>query len=73
MKIFPHVDKDKDGRISVAELQASKKLTAMFDQAGVRIQDMSEKDFAQRYADVIDYYAEQKSKAREKGQGGTSR
>ena len=63
-KAFPYVDVNKDGRITLEELQRdekTKRIIPMFEKAGIRVDTMSQQEFTDRWIRAQEFYAEQKA------------
>jgi len=63
-KAFPYVDVNKDGRITLEELQRdekTKRIIPMFENAGIRVESMSQQDFTDRWMRAQEFYAAQKA------------
>lgn len=59
-RYFPMMDKDKDGKISMEEFDASRRIRPMFEKAGIKVEAMSAEQFTQRYTQAIAFFQSQK-------------
>ncbi|MEQ9411374.1 MAG: hypothetical protein RIK87_26910 [Fuerstiella sp.] len=53
-RFFPFLDRDRDGKISVEEMSNSRRIRPMFEQAGIKIEAMSEDQFAKNYTKAME-------------------
>lgn len=66
---FPYVDVNKDGKISMEELQRdekTKRIIPLFEKAGIRVEPMTREQFTERWIEAQEFYAEQKANGKEK-------
>lgn len=63
-KAFPYIDVNKDGRITMEELQRdekTKRIIPMFEKAGIRVESMSQQEFTDRWMRAQEFNAAQKA------------
>lgn len=73
-RAFPMMDSDKDGNVSVAEFEKSRRIKPMFEKAGIEIQAMSQEQFRQNYLQAIEHFAAEKANGGgDQRQGGEDR
>ncbi len=68
-KAFPYIDVNKDGRITMEELQRdekTKRIIPMFEKAGIRVEAMSQQEFTDRWMEAQEVFARQKEEGRDK-------
>ena len=69
---FPYIDANKDGRITLDELQRdekTKRVIGMFEKANIKVEPMSQAEFTQRYVQAMDHFAGLKAKGGDGGGG----
>ncbi len=69
---FPYIDTNKDGRITLDELQRdekTKRVIGMFEKANIKVEPMSQAEFTQRYVQAMDHFAGLKAKGSDGGGG----
>ena len=47
------LDRDRDGTISVEEWQASRRIKADFEEAGIEVRDMTKEEFIEHFRKVF--------------------
>lgn len=60
---FPYIDVNKDGRITLEELQRddkTKRIIPMFEKAGIRVEPMSQREFTDRWMEAQEVFARMK-------------
>lgn len=53
-RYFGMMDRDRDGKVSVEEWSVSRRLKPMFEGAGIKIEAMSEDEFAKKYVKALE-------------------
>ncbi len=72
---FPYIDQNKDGKITMEELQRdekTKRVIGMFEKANIKIEPMTQAQFSERYVQAMDHFAGMKKgddRGGEKGGG----
>lgn len=60
---FPYLDADKNGKVSVEEMNRSRRVKPMFERAGIKITDMDAAEFGRNYIKAVEFAAAEKAKA----------
>jgi Ca2+-binding EF-hand superfamily protein len=67
-KAFPYIDVNKDGRITMEELhrdEKTKRVIQTLEKAEIRVEAMSQQEFADRWVEAQEVFARQKEEARD--------
>ena len=60
---FPYLDADKNGKVSVEEMNRSRRVKPMFERAGIKITEMDAAEFGRNYIKAYEFAAAEKAKA----------